>query len=263
MNHESIDGFILRADDYKGNDRYLSILTPSGRITVLAKGSKSIKGEQMAISQPFTYGNFEYYKRGDFNILKSGVCHRSFHGVSGDLQKYFFACYVCELMQELTDEGEDADELLRLTLNTMHAMERELYPMPIIKGAMELRAAALSGYAPDLSACAECGIRDADPFYLHVLNGQLICADCLKRLGARRQTYSDDEVRAAEAILMLSPAVVAAVRYCMEAPLNRLLSFSLEESEDLAAFARVSQTYILSHLGRGFHSLEFYEGIKD
>ena len=262
MSHESIDGFILRTDDYKDNNRYLSVLTASGRITLLAKGSKSIKGDQMAISQPFVYGNFEYYERGEFNILKSGVCHRNFHAVSEDLQRYYFACYVCDLIHELSDEGEAADELLRLTLNTMHAVEKKLYPLPLIKGALELRAAALSGYSPDLFACAECGTRDAESFYLHVMNGYLICGDCLKHSGERQKTHAN-EVRAAETIVMLSPAACAAVRYCLGAPLNRLFSFSLEEKEDLDAFAKLAQTYILSHLGRSFRTLELYDAIRD
>ncbi|MBQ8311191.1 MAG: DNA repair protein RecO [Clostridia bacterium] len=262
MIHESVDGFVLRTDDYKDNNRYLSVLTADkGRITLLAKGSRSLKGEQMAISQPFVYGNFEYYKRGDFNILKGGVCHRSFHGVSEDLTKYYLACYLCELMLEMTDEGEEAYELFRLTLNAMHALEKDLFPLSLIKGAVELRAAALSGYTPDLSGCAFCGKHNADPFYLHVMNGQLICADCLKRIGTHRYAHSDEEVRAAETIVMLSPAVTAAVRYCIDAPLNRLFLFSLEDSTDLTAFARLAQTYILSHLGRGFHSLAFYESL--
>lgn len=262
--HESIDGFVLRADDYNGNNRYLSVLTAhAGRITLLSKGSHSIKGEQMAISQPFTYGNFEYYRRGDFNILKGGVCHRSFYGLSTNLSKYFLACYLCELMQELTDEGEDAEDLFRLTLNAMYAMENSLYPLPLIKGAVELRAAVLSGYAPDLSACGFCGVRDAESFYLHVSNGQLICADCLKRFGQQRRQYSEDERHDAEPLMPLTPAVTAAVRYCAEAPLNRLFSFELKDADDLTAFARTAQTYILSHLGRSFRSLEFYVGLEE
>lgn len=262
MVHESIDGLILRADDYKGSDRYLSVLTSSGRITILSKGSKSIKGEQMAISQPLIYGNFEYYKRGDFNILKGGTCHRSFHGVSADLTKYFLACYICELMQELSDEGEDATEQLRLTLNALHAIESDLYPLALIKGALELRAAAIAGYAPELSGCALCGKHNAEDFYLHIMNGQLICADCLKHSGAHRRAASD-EVREAETIIALPAAVTAAVRYCIDAPLNRIFSFSLEDADDLAVFAKLAQTYILSHLERGFQSLEFYAGMQN
>jgi recombinational DNA repair protein (RecF pathway) len=49
--------------DRGDNNRYLSVLTAQrGRITLLAKGSHSLRGEQRAVSQLFTYANFEYYR---------------------------------------------------------------------------------------------------------------------------------------------------------------------------------------------------------
>ena len=76
MNHETINGVVVRVRDTGDHDRYLSILTAEkGRISMLAKGSRSLKGGQTAVSQLYTYGNFEYYKRGDFNILKGGGNH--------------------------------------------------------------------------------------------------------------------------------------------------------------------------------------------
>ena len=79
MQHESIDGVVVRVRDTGDHDRYLSILTAEkGRISMLAKGSRSLKGGQTAVSQLYTYGNFEYYKRGDFNILKGGSPIQSF-----------------------------------------------------------------------------------------------------------------------------------------------------------------------------------------
>jgi len=52
MQHESIDGVVVRVRDTGDHDRYLSILTAErGRISMLAKGSRSLKGGQTAVSQ--------------------------------------------------------------------------------------------------------------------------------------------------------------------------------------------------------------------
>jgi hypothetical protein len=40
--------------------------------------------------------------------------------------------------------------------------------------------------------------------------------------------------------------------------LERLFSFDLQEPDDWHDFSKAAQTYLLSHLGRGFDSLTFY-----
>lgn len=247
------------------NDRYLSVLTAErGRITLLSKGSHSMRGPQLAVSQLYTYGNFEFYRRGDFNILKGGSAIQPFYSLSVEIDRLNLAAYLCDVTCELTDAGERADGMLRLLLNSLYAVSRALYPQEIIKGAFELRAAVLSGYAPDLNECSGCGTRDADPLYLDVMNGALLCGDCLhRRAPVEKGNTAYDDLREADVLCPMTPAVSAAVRYACGAPLERLFSFDLTDPDDLRDFARTAQTYLLSHLGRGFDSLNFYHSMRE
>ena len=154
--------------------------------------------------------------------------------------------------------------MLRLLLNALHALSYDLRPQEQIKGAFEIRTAVLSGYAPDLSGCAVCGKAESDPFYLDVMSGALICRDCWgKRQGIPHPMgiYAD-ELREAEIIGILPPAVTAAIRFCAAAPLERLLSFELKEEADLASFAKQAESYILAHIGHGFEALNFYHTMR-
>ncbi len=262
--HEAVDGVVVRVRDSGDRNRYLSILTAEkGRISMLSHGSRSVRSPQIAVSQLYTYGNFEYYTKGTVNILKGGTAIQPFYGLSADIDRLNLAAYLCDVTCELTDEGEEAGGMLRLLLNSLHAVSLELYPQEIIKGAFELRAAADSGYAPDLSGCAVCGCRNADPFYLDVINGAILCADC--RSSVKEIPESDvyaDELREARIIGILSPAVSAAFRYCLSAPLERLFSFELKEPDDLKSFSKLCETYLLSHIGHGFDSLNFYHTMR-
>jgi DNA repair protein RecO (recombination protein O) len=151
--------------------------------------------------------------------------------------------------------------MLRLLLNSLYAISKELYPQEIIKGAFELRAMAMSGYAPDLGACSVCGTYQDEHFYLHIMNGSLLCSECFSAKGKEIKKFSDtsyDDIRQSETVVGLTPAVCAAMRYVLSAPLERLFAFELEEATDLDDFARATQTYTLSHLERGFDSLNFY-----
>ncbi len=263
--HEAIDGVVVRVRDMGDRDRYLSVLTAErGRIMMLAKGSHSVRSPQVAVSQLYTYGNFEYYRKGSINILKGGSAISPFYGLSADIDRLNLAAYLCDLSCELTDEGEEAGEQLRLLLNSLHAISLELRPQEIIKGAFELRAAVLSGYAPELGGCAHCGKREDTLFYLDVMNGALICRDCHeKRSRLPKRELPAEDLREAEVLGLLSPSVCAAFRYCAAAPIERLFSFELHDRFEREGFAKLAETYLLSHIGHGFDSLSFYHTMRE
>ena len=107
--HESVDGVVVRVRDVGESDRYLSVLTAEkGRISILSKGSHALRGPQISVSQLFTYGNFEYYRKGTTYILKGGSAIQPFYGLTGDIDRLNLAAYLCELTCEVTDEGEEA-----------------------------------------------------------------------------------------------------------------------------------------------------------
>jgi DNA repair protein RecO (recombination protein O) len=258
--HESVDGVVIRVWDGGDHNRYLSVLTAdAGRITMLAKGSHSLKSSQMGVSQPFTYGNFEYYRRGDFNILKGGSVLRSFHALSGSIDLTNLAFYLCDVIREVTDEGEPARDQLRLLLNSLYALCENRATPEKVKAAFELRIAAMSGYLPETLGCGACGNREDAHYYLDVMNGTLLCSECMTKRGNRGVRPGDyDEIREAEVLCPLSASACAALHYCIHAPLERLFSFDLQEESDWHDLSRAAQTYLLSHLERGFDSLTFY-----
>ena len=222
-----------------------------------------MRGGQMGVSQLYTYGNFEIYRRGTMYILKGGSAIQPFYSISMDIDRLNLAAYLCDLTCDLTDEGEEAGDMLRLLLNSLYAISRDLYSHEIIKGAFEVRAAALSGYAPALGGCSFCGEAAPESFYLDVMNGSFLCNGCLTRRGqAHRADAVYDDIREADVLCRLSCAAYAAFSYAVEAPLERLFAFELAEREDRELFSKAAETYLLSHLGHGFDTLQFYHSMQ-
>ena len=224
-----------------------------------------MRGTQMAVSQMFGYSNFEYYYRGTMAILKSGTSIQPFYELGMDIDRLNLASYLCDLACELTDEGEPAEEMLRLLLNSLYAISRDLYPQEIIKGAFEWRAATISGYAPDLSGCHRCGGLSGEDLYLDVMNGGVLCSECLRKKtnGVPQGSIYADDLREAEVICPITPAVLTALQYVTEAPPQRLFTFELSDAEDLRLFAGCAETYLLSHIGHGFDTLDFYRSLRE
>jgi len=231
----------------------------------MVKGGRSPSNKNTPVSQLFTYGNFEINKSNSMYWLRSGSVIEPFYDLSRDIMRVALASYLCDLSNELTDEDdEDSGEIMKLLLNSMHLIGKGEKELKLIKSVFELRAAVMSGYAPELSHCAYCKERYADFMYLDVMGGKLICTDCMAKRGSAAPRISKDfeDVPEASIICGASPTVLAALRFIAGAPQNKIFSFEIKDEGELADLSRVTENYILNHLGRSFASLDFYKALK-
>ena len=246
------------------NDRILTLLSAKqGSISVLAKGARSLKSRYMAACMPFVWGNFELHpgKGGDLFFLREGFPAETFREIGRDIVRTYLAQYICDVCCELSGPGAGAEELLSLALNSLYALSAGVAEDATVKAVFEFRAASLSGYEPDLSACRLCGKASASRFLLDVMNGGIVCQDCISHTPRPDPLSREPEVDrfGTRSILMpLTPAALEAVRYCVGAPAKRMLSFRLGDRYDRRCFEDAAETYLLSHLERGFSSLTQY-----
>jgi DNA repair protein RecO (recombination protein O) len=257
------DGLVIRVTDREDNDKLLTVLTPDrGQITVIAKGARSVHSKLLPLVQPFTYANFEIYEKGSsLGWLRGGSVIEPFYGVRDDLDHLALASYLAEVGCDITGEGEPAVDILRLLLNSLFALSGGIKPPWIVKGTFELRAAGFSGFMPDFSGCDACGCQISDPMYLDVMNGRLLCSECVRTAGRVKRTEMEMEDAGELSLLLpMSSSVTAACRYILTARPERMYAFSLDESER-ENFARVCEDYLLHHLERGFDSLIFYKSL--
>ena len=259
------DGVITKVTNGTGSDKYLNIITPRrGRISVLVKGSHSPESKTASLSQLFTYGNFEIYQKNDAYWLRGGMIINPFYNLANDITRMAAATYICELANEITDESDECEEILRLLLNTLYLLSKGEKKIPIVKGVFELRSMAMSGYFPDVSGCRCCNKSISENMYLDVLGGSLLCDDCFKKMGTEVKNIPRDfeDVREASVICRASASVVAALKYVLGSPSEKVFSFDLKDEEDTQMFSKLCETYVTSHLGRGFDSLDFYNSVR-
>lgn len=257
------DGLITRACDVGASDKMVTLITPDkGKIGVMVKGSRSPSSKLSAVSQIFTYGNYELYEKNNMLWLRGGSINKSFYDLVKDIERYYLASYICDIANELTDEGAECDRLLRLTLNALFLMNDKLKSNEQIKAVYEMRAAMISGYLPRLDGCAYChGLDEMN--YLDVMGGKLICSSCLLVRGKSTTSYRPDVVadRQASVLCGLSPSAATALRYITEAHEKKLFAFELKDEEDMRALGKATEAFLLHHLGRGFDSLDLYKTI--
>ena len=261
----SCDGLVIREAAYGENDKLVTVLTAEqGKVLFTAKGARSMRSKTMPLCRLFTFANLEYYEKNGRRWLSGGSVNDSFFGLTQNMEGFALASYIVSLASEITGEGVPCPEVLRMTLNTLYAIEKKLKPCALIKSAYEVFAANVSGFAPDLTECGECGCESStDGWWLDVMNGRIVCAGCFSRTGSEtRQTVVTDELMTSNVFVPMDDPAVAAWRYVSTAPLKRIFSFNVS-GEALKLLERAAETYIVNHLERSFDTLDFYHTVKE
>ena len=260
---KAIDGLILKETPTGENDKLVTLLTAEeGRFTLTAKGARSMKSKVGSACRLFTYGNYEYYEKNDRYWLSGGSVNESFFGLCEDLEVFTLASYISQIAYEITGEGVPADEILRMTLNTFYCLEKQKKPLPQIKAAYELYATRASGLAPDLSACTDCHRDVAEEYWLDVMNGAIICSDCMKKRSGGLPIPEVDEYSRRNILLPIDRTVLGAMRYIMTAPIQRIFAFSVSDPASADRLYRAAESYLLNHLERSFETLDFYKKVS-
>lgn len=258
--HYTLDGLVVREMAWGENDKRIVLLTADrGRVSVLAKGARSMRSKYTNTTCLFTYGNFEITERNGYAWLGGASVIESFFGIRNDIEALALASYIVDVAGELTGEEEPAEDILRLTLNTLYAIANQFKSPTQIKATYELRALAMSGYMPDLSGCTLCGNDKAEILYLDIMNGVLECHDCMDSLGAKAHLGGSEE-RTNRILVPLSQSAIAVAHYIMESPIEKVLSVRIPE-DTLLMLGRFGETFAIHHLEKRLTSLDFYRDV--
>ena len=253
------NGLVIQEKDLGENDKLLTILTERyGKVFVVAKGAKSVRNRHMASCQLFSYATFGLRKRGNYYYIVDSDLIESYYDIRTDITKLSLASFVCDVINDVVQEGNNEDAILKLALNTFFAIAKNLKPLEFIRAAFELRIATESGFAPNLDTCSNCDSDEIKLSYFDIVDGIIYCEKCKNVLFYASAENEFLERGLTKPIAILSESVLAAMRYVVGCRPERFLSFNLQEDE-LHSFYDVSEKFLLNQLERGFYSLDFYK----
>lgn len=253
------NGLVIQEKDLGENDKLLTILLERyGKVFVVAKGAKSVRNRHMASSQLFSYASFGLRKRGNYYYIVDSDLIESYYSIRTDITKLALASFVCDVVNDIVQEGNNEDSILKLTLNTFFAIAENLKPLEFIRAAFELRIVTESGFAPNLDACSQCENTEINLSYFDIVDGIIYCEKCKNSLFYANAENEFSERGLSKPIAILSSSVLAALRYVINARPERFLAFSLHEDE-LHSFYDICEKFLLNQLERSFYSLDFYK----
>ena len=239
------EGLIIRESQTGEADRIVTVLTrDAGVVRAFVRGARSVKSKKLAATQLLSYARLSLFMNRDAYTIDEAEPIEVFFKVRGDIVRVSLAMYFCELLAELAPEGDDASEILSLALNSLYLLSGNKLPTQQIKAVFELRLLCLTGYMPNLVACAGCGAYTDEIMRFSPGSGQLWCGKCDPKQFTRP----------------LEIGVVTAMRHICYSEPAKLFSFKLSPA-GLASLEETVQNYLLTQTQRGYKSLDFYRSV--
>ena len=243
---KTVNALVLREVRYKEADRILTLFTDTdGKLTVKARGALRKSSKTAAATQLLTYSEMTLFgNRGRWTVNEATV-KEPFSGLREEMERLALGAYFAECMEAFGVEDQPEPELLQLGLNSLYALSRGLGSQEKIKAAFELRLMCLTGYTPELTACAVCGREPEEPV-LSLDRGRVCCRSCAHEMGERAD---------------LGQNALEAMRYICAAPPKQMLRFDLGEDAVLR-LSDASERYLLRRAERGFSALDYWKKIR-
>ena len=242
------EGLVIMEKTVGESDRLVTVLTKSdGLVHAFVKGAKSLKNKNSISTQLFCYSRLVIYKGREKYIIDEATPIEVFFSLRDSIEKLALAQYFCELTIALASEHYQANDFLRLILNSLYYLSNDKKDRKIIKAVFEMRIMALAGYMPNLVCCDSCAKYEDKRMFFVPYQGKIECSECFFKHG---NIYS----------LPLNMGALTALRHSIYAEFKKIFSFELL-GESLDQFSAAAEEYVKATLDRKFKTLDFYHNV--
>lgn len=240
-----VEGLVIRSLDYGEGGKIITLFTEgAGKAGVLARGAKKTGSRFSAAVQPFTYGEYVFYRGSGLGTLNSADIITSHRRLREDLYLSAVAAYLAEMTDRLVADGEAAPRLYRQLLGALAALD-DGKDAQTIAHIYELNVLAHAGYMPVLTECATCSGPTDHPLF-SFRHGGLLCESCAGK---------DAEA------LRIGPALVKLLRLFARVDLNRIGEIDLK-AETKQTLKHVMRTWMDRHVDIRFRSRHVLEQLE-
>ena len=178
---EKLKGIVLKSNDKKEKDASVLLFSlEQGKVYLTLRGVKNPKAKMKIAQNPFTFGEFIVEEGKSGKIVTGFECIESFHEIAENIDKYFEASAILEIVDKLefsTDkERADVFVLVIKSLKTICFSENVRSCYVLDKFLIELFK--LSGFPLYSDKCTCCNSTSFDKLYINYQVGELVCSAC-------------------------------------------------------------------------------------
>jgi len=240
-------------------DRVLTLCTPLGKLSLIAKGVRKIRSRKAGHLELFSQTQLTVARsRSSWDIISQAETVKPHASLRGDLARGTYARCAVELYDNFVAEGEGGPAVFDLLSRALEYLCQE-EQLDLLLRAYEQRLLAVVGFRPELGRCVGererrlCGqalqAKGKKSLGLDPERGGVLCAACY------------DATRGKSAIIPLSPQALRLLRACQQESFTRLRELAFPPAL-MAEIERVARHYITYHLEREVRTGAFLRRLK-
>ncbi len=176
----------LKRTDYSNSSQIITFYTRDyGKIHTIAKGFKRASGKYHSKAVDLlTYYQILFIRKEhtSLHILTEAVLQDNYPPLRNNLDKYYQASYVAELINEFTEENDPNDRLFDIFSNTLTGISADT-DVTVRLLTFEIKMLRILGYLPEWGRCVNCksSVQQKPEVYFDAREGGVLCSACQEK----------------------------------------------------------------------------------
>ena len=185
--------FVLRASDYKENDKLLTLLCAEhGKLTASLRGAKKPNAKLKFASQPFALIEFVLSERGGYHTVTQAQAADMFYPLRADVNKFYAASAMAQLILSSVQEGAGEPALFSLVGEAFKNLCYEKTDARLLLIRFLMDALKILGVGAGFSFCATCQEEIDGAVAFSFDSGAVYCEACAPKSAVLLKTEVSD-----------------------------------------------------------------------
>lgn len=169
-------GLIIKVQDYLENAVLATVLTASGKETLIIRGAKKINTSTKRLANILTLIEFNHTESKGLSTLTEGVVIDNYTSIKDDLIRFNYAVVILEKISFFIEQVTDFNTLYNFTISLLDRLKNTGY-LNAYNLIFEIKFLYLLGVSPSFNKCPICG-KKALNAALDIRSGGFLCDAC-------------------------------------------------------------------------------------
>ena len=230
----NIQAIVLNNHNYGNSSLICNLFSNTqGKVSIIAKGAKTIKNPNSALLQPLNCVDVIYYHKETRNIqlLKEASLNIKFKNIRDSYKKMVYSLTLIDIINKISFHGGPCEIIFRLTKTTLIKIDEQSDDLIALYYIFfQIQLLIYLGYQPSFFSCYNCHEKIVQGCFNQEA-GMVICNKC--RVNQKIIIDSDD---------------LAVIEQLMSTHINDIHHISIKHSEVLNKINFLLYRFILFHL---------------
>lgn len=221
-----VKALVIEAKDNKDKDKLATLYSlEEGKFFACFRGVRGANAKMKAAKEIFTFAEFVVEDTKAGKIVTESNIIDSFSPLRADLDKYYEACSLVDILKKLASSNSDPALFVEI-IKALKAICYDGAPKyySLVKFLISIFDNA--GYKLNFDTCSSCKARLTGKKYLNLDYGEIVCANC-------RQMTS----------LEISPATASALKILRDTPYEKLKTLKFGGGGEIKALNLLSENF--------------------